>query len=316
MVIQRAFITGAAGFIGSHLTRRLVNEGYEVGIQKRETTDCSRIQDIIGEVKTYNLDIRDGSAVTKTLTEFKPDAIIHLVTYYAVEHQPHEIGVMMDTNVKGTVNLLEASHAAEVPYFINTSTCAVYRESGELLAEIDPLRPQNMYALTKLQAEEACNFYAENYGTGTVTLRLFPPYGPGDHERRLIPYVIRTLAEGRSPNLTTGRQRWDFVYVEDIVDAYMAAIAAFPFARPHEFINIGTGEAPSVREVVETIRDVMGVGVELAWETIPHRKNEVWFNSADRRKATDLLGWRPKVSVREGLKRTLKWFMEHPKQEQ
>ncbi len=311
MDIERVFITGSAGFIGSHLTRRLVENGFTVGIGIREQTNCSRIIDLIDQVEMYHVDIRDSTAVEGVISDFDPDIVLHLVTYYAVEHKPAEIGVMVDTNVKCTVNLLEAVKEVKVPYFVNTSTCAVYRDSGSLLAEEDPLDPQNLYALTKLQAEEACTFYAENYDINAVTLRLFPPYGPADHERRLIPYVIRTLMGGESPDLTTGRQRWDFVYVEDIVDAYLAAIASFPYSHPHEIFNIGTGKPSSIRDVVETIKRTLGSDVALRWGSVPHRKNEVWFNSADIRKSHDILGWLPKTTIDEGIPSTVAWFEDY-----
>jgi len=308
---NRIFVTGAAGFIGSHLIRRLLGEGYHVGIQKRETTDTSRIADVIDATAVYDVDIRNGPDVGAAIADFRPDIIIHLVTYYAVEHEPDDIGVMIDTNVRGTVNLLEASTQLNVHHFINTSTCAVYRESGDYLAETDPVDPQNLYALTKLQAEEACSFYSKNYDLNVLTLRLFPPYGPGDHERRLIPFVIRALQRGEAPQLTSGRQKWDFVFVDDIADAFVNAIESFPYPHRHECINIGTGEAPTVREVVEMIREQMGIETPMEWGVVPHRKNEVWFNSADIQKAANLLGWQPETSLQDGIARTINSFTNH-----
>ncbi len=309
--LKRIFITGATGFIGSHLARRLIQEGYDVAVMKRATSDCSRIRDLADSITTCDVDLRNSGEVTESVAEYNPDAILHLVTYYVVEHTPHEIGVMLDTNVKGTVNLLEAAKESGITAFINTSTCAVYEDIGRKLAENDNIRPQNLYALSKLLAEEACSFYADNYGVNTVTLRLFPPYGPADNERRLIPYVTRCLLNGESPNLTTGKQKWDFVYVDDIVDAFLAALRAFPTQQAHEIFNIGTGNAVSIFDVVTKIKEITGADTELKWGAVPHRKNEVWLNSAEGKKSSEILGWQAKTNIDAGLAETISWFRKH-----
>ncbi len=175
------------------LARALLGQGYEVGILSRPTSDLSRIQDLAGVISSHSADLRDPASVQRVVEEARPDAIIHLATYYAVEHRPEEVGVMMDTNVKGTIALLEASRNRGISLFLNMSTCAVYRERNSPLEEMDPVSPQNLYALTKLQAEDACRFYNDRLGVPAASLRLFPPYGPADNDRRLIPYVIRSL---------------------------------------------------------------------------------------------------------------------------
>ncbi|NYT04894.1 MAG: NAD-dependent epimerase/dehydratase family protein [Methanomicrobiales archaeon] len=308
MTGKRVFVTGAHGFIGSYITRLLVQNGYDVGILVRPQSDCSRIRDCLDRLTVCRGDIRNGSDVEKAVAGFAPDSIIHLVTYYAVEHRPDEIGVMLDTNVRGMINLLEAARNAGTGSIVNASTCAVYRETGELLHEDATPAPQNLYALTKLHSEEACDFYADAYGINAVSLRLFPPYGPGDHERRLIPYVIRTMLKGESPMLTTGNQKWDFVYVTDIARAFVAA-AGYGETHPgHTVINVGTGEAVSVRDIVSRLAALCGYTGELAFGSVPHRRSEVWFNSADIAKSSELLGWRPKIGLSEGLEKTCRWF--------
>lgn len=303
--IRRILITGATGFIGTRLTKSLLADGYEIAILVRSGSDTSRLCGVLDRVSQFCGDVRDGERISRIFSEFKPDAVLHLVTYYAVEHVPQDIGVMLDTNVKGTINLLDAARVHEVKLFVNTSTCAVYEQKDRPLTESDPISPQNLYAVTKLQAEDACQFYALNYGVNSITLRLFPPYGPGDHERRLIPYVIQSFIDGKSPALTTGHQKWDFVYVDDIVDAYRSVLRSYPFKTPYDVINIGTGEPASIRDVVLTIMGMTGVEAELFWGAVPHRKNEVWYNSADIRKSKRIIKWEPTTSLDVGLKKTL-----------
>jgi len=307
--LNKVLITGATGFIGSHLTHRLIWEGFEVGIIKRENSDTWRIKDLSDKIVAYDADLRDTQEVSKAVSHFRPDVIFHLATYYAVEHNPEEVSLMIDTNVLGTVNLLEAAKESMVKLFVNTSSCFVYRESENKLRENADLSPLNLYALTKIQAEQACSFYAEKYDLKTITFRIFPPYGPADHERRLIPYVIRSLLEGEKLKLTTGKQRWDFVYVGDIIEAYFKLMNIPNLPEKHEIFNIGTGNAVSVREVVTRIKEVIGTELEPEWGAIPHRKNEVWFTCADISKTEIFLSWHPKIQILgEGLELTVKWY--------
>lgn len=307
--LNKVLITGATGFIGSHLTQRLIPEGFEVGIIKRERSDAWRIKDLLDKIVVYDVDLRNTQEVSKAVSHFRPDVIFHLATYYAVEHESQEVSPMVDTNVLGTVNLLEASKESMVKLFVNTSSCFVYKESENKLSENDALSPLNLYALTKIQAEQACSFYAEKYGLKAITFRIFPPYGPADHERRLIPYVIKSLLDEERLKLTTGGQRWDFVYVEDIVDAYFKLLSVPDLSRKHEIFNIGTENVISVREVVSRIKDIIGSELEPDWGAIPHRKNEVWFTCADMSKSENILGWQSKIQIlEEGLEHTVEWY--------
>lgn len=307
--LNKVLITGATGFIGSHLTRRLIQEGFTVGIIKRENSDVWRIKGLINKIVPYDADLRDIDKVFKVVSHFRPDVIFHLATYYAVEHKPREISSMVDTNVLGTVNLLEVSKESMVKLFVNTSSCFVYKESKNKLGENADLSPLNLYALTKIQTEQTCTFYAEKYDLRTITFRLFPPYGPADHQRRLIPYAIKSLLDGEKLKLTAGRQRWDFVYIGDIVDAYLKLLSVPSLPQKHEIFNIGTGNAVSVREVVSRIKEIIGAELEPDWGTIPHRKNEVSFIYADISKAKTFLGWRPKIQILgEGLELTVEWY--------
>jgi nucleoside-diphosphate-sugar epimerase len=310
--IRRVLVTGAHGFIGSHLTRALLARGYEVGILAREASDLSRIRGLEGSIFSHAADLRDPASVQKAVEEARPDAVIHLATYYAVEHRPEEVGVMMDTNVKGTIALLEASRDRGISLFLNMSTCAVYRERNSPLEETDPVSPQNLYALTKLQAEDACRFYNDRLGVPAATLRLFPPYGPADNDRRLIPYVIRSLLAGQDVQLTTGTQRWDFVYVDDVVAALLAALGRPEKTVSAGTLNVGTGNPVSVQDLVTRVHEMLGSEGNLLWGAIPHRTNEVWYNSGSPEKIRSVLGWTPETSLDEGLRRTIAWVKGNP----
>ena len=307
---KRIFVTGATGFIGSWLTRRLHEAGFQVGVMNRADSSPWRIQDLIDHLEVYEGDLADTQAVEKAISDFKPEIIFHLATYYTVEHKPAEIPNLINTNVLGTVNLLEAAKNTQVNLFVNTSSCFVYKQKNVPLTENDELSPINLYAATKLQAEEACAYYAETYGLPAVTFRLFPPYGPADSERKLIPFLIKNLIAKNSPDLTTGKQQWDFVYVQDIVDAYLRLIST-QIQGKHQVFNIGTGNAVSIREVAGIIREIVHSDIEPDWGKVPHRKNEVWFTSANISKANALLNWQPKTSLTEGLSATVEWYKKH-----
>ena len=303
MTKKRILITGATGFIGSHLTRRLVTENYEVGIIKRKKSDMSRLNGL-KDIAVYSLDLQDRQEVSKAVSHFSPDVIYHLATDYGGS-------AMICTNVLGTINLLEAAKDTSVKLFVNTSSGFVYGGHEYQSRETDTRNPVNLYALTKLQAEQACTFYADTYGLKTLTFRLFAPYGPHDHEQRLIPYTIKTLANGERLKTTTGWQRWDFVYIDDVIEAYLKLLGIHNLPAKHEIYNIGTGKAISVLEVVLRLKEIIGSKVEPEWGAIPHRANEVWFYCADMSKTEAFLGWKPETPIlEEGLERVVKAYME------
>ena len=178
---------------------RLIAEGYSVGALVRSASASQKTGRIEG-VSYFSGDIRNYEDLKTAFSAFEPDTVIHLVTYYAVIHRADEIGVMIDTNVKGTINLLEvAKEFGTVKLFINTSSTQVYEQKKQRLKEEDVIKPQSLYGVTKLYAEEACSYYANAFHLPCVTLRLFPPYGPGDAERRLIPYVIGSILKNTPP---------------------------------------------------------------------------------------------------------------------
>lgn len=309
--IKRVLITGADGFIGSHLTRRLLQEGFEVGIIEHQDCAYCRIEDVMDKIADHVCNLRDTSGVHKIIQDFRPDIIFHLAAYYTVEHKPDEIKTLVETNVLGTLNLLEAARMGDVEYLVNTSTSFVYGEKPHPTKEDESLNPLNLYALTKLQAEQTCSFYVQKYGLKVVTFRLYPPYGPQDHERKLIPHAIRSFLLEEPLKLTAGKQRWDYIHVSDIIEAYVKLLDVSHFKDEHEIFNIGAGKAYSIREVIEKIQQIMNVDEVPEWGAYPHRENEVMFLYGDIKKARNNLMWKPKITLGKGLESTVGWFIEY-----
>lgn len=302
-------LTGGFGFIGAALARRLVGMGRNVAFVELGPADSGRLGGSRGKVEVREVDLRDHAGVMAAVREIAPDTIVHLAAYYSIDHRPEEVPALVGTNVQGLASLLEAARAAGTRLLINTSSCFVYEQTGKPLAEDGPMRPANLYALTKRAGEELCGHYSSEYGMAISTLRIFSPYGPGDHDRRLIPSVIKSCLAGEAPRVSSGRQMWDFIYIDDIVEAYVQAIGRLPDG--HGTYNIGSGNAVAVRDIVSRIRQLMGPGPEPLWGAIPHRKSEIWSMTADITRARRDLGWEPKTQIMgEGLERTVRWFVE------
>jgi nucleoside-diphosphate-sugar epimerase len=312
----RILVTGGFGFIGSHLVRKLVSSGLTVGVIETETASEWRVTDVVNKLQVYRVDLKNTGDVATAVNEFNPDCVVHLAAYYTVDHKPEEIKVLVDANLAGTINLADAitcrPAGKQVKLFINTSTCFVYKETEEKLAETAELGPLNLYAATKLQAEQACEYYARKNGVKTVNLRLFPPYGPCDVPRKLIPHVIKSLSSGQELKFSSGKQQWDYVYVTDIVDAYCRVLASDKLMSGYDTFNIGTGTAVSIKEIVMKIRQLLNSDVNIAWDVVPHRKSELWYTCADTTKARTVLGWEAETRMLEtGLAKSVEWWLKY-----
>jgi nucleoside-diphosphate-sugar epimerase len=283
--------------------------GRDVAFLELAPGDSGRLGDARGDVTIREVDLRDHGGVMSAVKELDPGIIVHLAAYYSIDHRPEEIPAMVGTNVQGLASLLEAARTTGTRMFINTSSCFVYEQTGRPLVEDGPIRPANLYAMTKRAGEMLCGYYSTEYGMGISTLRIFSPYGPGDHDRRLIPSVIKSCLAGEAPRVSSGEQKWDFVYIEDIVEAYVRAIGHRP--EGHEIFNIGSGTAVAIKDIVARIRQLMGPGPQPLWGAIPHRKSEIWSMTADITRARRRLGWEPRTRILdEGLDMTVRWFCE------
>ena len=295
-------VTGATGFIGSHLAERLVAEGAEVTLAVEPGASKANVTNILDKVRVHQVDLRDGQRVRELTRECQPRKVYHLAAA-GVTNPGVDPRLAVQVNVIGTLNLLEALEETDCDCFINTGTCYEYGHNTPPMRENQMPDPINAYAASKSAAWLFCNMYHRTHGYPIVTVRPFTVYGPRQSARALIPQVILHALRGEDFLMTGGEQGRDWIYVDDVVEGYIRASLAE--AAIGQTINLCTGKERTVREVVEKVLELMGNPIHPLIGALPYRQGEVWHLVGDNAKARELLGWEPRVTLEEGLRRTV-----------
>jgi nucleoside-diphosphate-sugar epimerase len=308
--MKRVVITGGTGFVGANLVRRLLADGHEIHLLVRENYTSWRIEAIRQDVHLHEVNFVDGEILIHRMDEIRPDWVFHLATYGAYSYQT-DLQRMVQTNVIGTMNLVEACVKTGFEAFINTGTSSEYGFKKHAPSETESLEPNSYYAVTKASATLFCRYTAHFRNVTLPTLRLYSVYGPYEEPTRLIPALILQGLKGQLPPLVNPNIARDYVYVQDVIDAYLLA-ATRPDQQPGAIYNVGTGIQTSLREVVELARGIMGIQDEPNWGSMPDRlwDSEVWVS--DNEKIRNDLGWRPRCTIEQGLLLTSQWFRENP----
>ncbi len=301
-------ITGATGFVGSCLTHRLVNGGCDLHIIKREQSNIWRIKDILNRVMVHNVDLIDGNSLEKLVKNIKPEIIFHTATYGGYPFQK-DVNKIIQTNMMGTISLVNACSKTGFDIFVNTGSSSEYGVKSKPMNETDLLEPNNNYGVAKASATLFCQAKAGSEKLPIVTLRLFSPYGYYEEARRLVPSVIMSCLMGKNPKVSSPKPVRDFVFIEDVLDAYIKVAEASDVRG--EIFNIGYGKQHSVAEVVNKIIKLTGKRASPEWGGIPKRTNEPAIWQADISKARNILKWKPRYNLEEGLNKTIKWFKEN-----
>ena len=310
----RVLVTGAGGFIGSHLAERLVELGASVRAFVRYRSSGSwgwlDRSPLKGDLEVVAGDVTDRDAVAQAMQEVR--VVFHLAAFIAIPYSYQAPESFVRANVQGTLALLQAARAQGVSRFVHTSTSEVYGTARYVpIDEHHPLQAQSPYAATKIAADKLVESFGCSFGLPVVTVRPFNTFGPRQSARAIVPTIITQCLTGetvRVRNLTPTR---DFTYVSDTVEGFVRA-ADVPQAVGRT-INLGTGREISIGELARLIAELAERQVEVTQDTqrVRPQDSEVERLLADTRLAQELLGWRPAVTLEEGLRLTSEWMQEH-----
>ena len=304
---KTALVTGATGFIGSNLARRLLYDGYETHILSRDIDRAWRVRDILSDLHAHEIDLRDMDGLKKVVVEVKPDYIFHLAIGGVYSGPDLSVRALFETNLIGTIYLLEASDKIDYKAFVNTGSSGEYGKKDTVMKETDMCVPANSYGVTKYAATLYASLIAKTKNKPIVTLRPFSPFGPYEDPNRLIGYAVRTALKGEELLIASPNSVRDFIYVEDIADAYMKCLAV-AIKHQGEIFNIGSGREVAIKTVIDKIMELSGSKSLVRWNIKPPSLGESPHWQADISKAKSCLDWEPRHSLAEGLQKTIAWF--------
>lgn len=305
----RVFLTGLSGFIGSHLGRRLVNEGSRVFALVRRNSDLWRVKDLKRDIIIVTGDLMDADAVRRALREIRPTIVFHLASRVDMSRSFDLLEDMVGINITGTLNIIRGLKNQDVTCFITAGASEEYGDADVPFREDQLPCPASPYSATKASVTMICRMLNTGLSLPMVTLRPSPTYGPFQTNDMLIPHCIARALRGETIRMTKGDQGRDFVHVADVVEGFVRA-AQIQEALG-EVINLGSGREYSLKDVVDMIVTMTKSLSRVEREALPYRKGEAMHFLSDTSKARRLLGWVPKIELEDGLRETISWYRKY-----
>jgi len=292
-----ALVTGATGFVGSHLVRRLVRDGWRVHVIVRPTSSLAHLNESTVDITVHR---HDGTTegMLAIIQKAQPEIVFHLASLFISEHQPKDVAPLIQSNLLFGTQLLEAMKQSGITCLVNTGTSWQHYHG-------ETYNPVNLYAATKQAFDDMLRFYLETSELRVVTLKLFDTYGPDDSRPKLIPLLMKMARSGETLAMSAGEQLIDLVYIDDVVDAYvLAGLALFKEKENiREEYVVSSGRPLSLQELVRVYEAATGERLSIQWGGRAYRAREVmipWqFGSL-------LPGWSPKISFDQGLRKIFK----------
>ncbi len=290
-------VTGATGYIGSHLAARLVKEEFEVHAIIRPGSDLSGLKGIEGNIQFH---YHDGTTenMLGIVRDSNPSIVFHLAALVIGQHAPKDIQSLIASNILFSTQLIESASICGVPYFINTGTYWQHYNNQEY-------SPVCLYAATKKAFEDIILFYTESTDLKAITLKLFDTYGPDDPREKLFSLLIKSFHSQEPLSMTPGEQLLDLLYIDDVIEAYIIASKHFDNISDsaHQQYLISSGQLVSLKETVNLFESIVGKPLKIRWGDKNYHPRQIMIPKVDAEK---LPGWNPKICLRKGIEKTLK----------
>jgi nucleoside-diphosphate-sugar epimerase len=295
---HRIFLTGATGFVGSHIASKLILAGLQVhALCRKMSNDSSAIHWHIG-------DLTNPSSLKEALAAARPHTLIHCAAY-GIRHHERSHQQLIDINIQGTLALMELAAQYGVKRWIQTGSCFEYPSQQEPLSEKMLPAPPNLYGVTKVASTLIALQQGALLQIPTTVLRLFHVYGSFESRERLIPTLLSSCLTEQPVSLTFGHKIRDFVYIEDVADLYVNLVTT-PYFPEGEIFNIGSGIPMTLQGVGNLIESLVGKSGYFCWGEKPHRPGEHLSLIADITKSQNILQWKARTSLEEGLAKILR----------
>ena len=299
-------ITGSTGFIGSNLVKRLVSLRYKVHLIVRTKSNLWRINDIKENIVFHKADLKDYKKIKKIILKVKPKTIYHLATYGAYSYQ-NESDIIKKINLDASINLLNCCQLIKFNRFINVGSNSEYGFKNSPMKETDILNPNSFYAVFKSSFTHYCRFVSISKKLPIVTLRPFHVYGPYEEKTRLIPVLIKSLLNNKSPKLVDPNISRDMIYIDDVINLFIKVASSD--VGYGEIYNVGSGKSYTIKEIYTKISKLLNSDVKPKWSTMKNRSwdQKIWLSNIS--KAKKKFNWKIEFNLIKGLKETIKWYI-------
>ena len=301
---MRCLVTGASGHLGSYLVSQLVEHEHEVIALVRPQSDVWRLRDVLEQITLVRADLADLPTLTEAVTIAGPQIVFHSA-WNGVTGAFRNDQAQIHRNVIGSLALCEAARVAGCSCWVGIGSQAEYGPYPGILSEQLHPKPTTAYGVAKLCVGLLTQKLCDLAGMRYIWLRLLATYGPKDDDRHLIPSIIRQLLAGAIPELTSGEQKWDYLYVEDAAEAICRAAMTTGIEGCY---NLGSGEAQTVRAIVEQIRDIIDPALPLGFGKLEYRPDQAMQLKADISLLKSAICWEPRTSLETGLRSTVGWY--------
>lgn len=303
---KRILVTGGSGFIASHLVRRLVKAGADVGITTKYNSiiDNVRLVDVWDKLHVMEADLRNVDSL-RQVADFKPQIVYHFAAYNHVGDSFLHVNEALESNTVGTANLIESYDGYE--RFVYISSSEVYGDQGKVPFQEEMIpQPASPYGVGKYGGELYCRMKMKDCGRPVVILRPFNAFGPYQSPRAVIAEMIIKCLRGETITATKGIQTREFNFVENLVDGFL--LAGEKEEAVGQMMNLASGREIAIKDLIEMIHRATESTSELQIGKLPYRPTEIWRMSGDAARANAVLGWQPRLTFEEGLQRTIVWY--------